>query len=961
MLMRCLVLITAVLLAAPAHADRLPVRLIQTSAGAEPIALKRLSVRAELSGGMSQTTVRMEFFNPNRRPLEGTLQFPLLDGQKITTFALDIEGAMRAAVPVEKAHGRAVFEAIERRGVDPALLETTQGNNFKLRIYPILAGATRTVELTYAEPLARRAGQWAYRLPLAYGQVQDFDLDIKVNDSTGAPPVIRGSLSDIRFERGDGDYHARFTRQQFTPDGTLDIAVDAHDQPAVYRQVFDGATYFVAEIPVAAQPIRRPAPRRIGLLWDSSGSGAQRALPSELAELERYFSALGNVEVRLTRLRDRAEAPLTFQVRGGDWSALRRALETTVYDGASALNDWKAQADVDQYLLFSDGLVNYGAARAPVLAPHQRLFALNSAVSADTARLSALAELNRGELIAIDPQHPGEAARALLFQQAGIEHMTARGATGLVAQSRSARDGMLRVAGRLLATPGQQLALTVSNGGAAQGIIVPLDAVANAHPLAAALWASWRLRELEADYEAHRAEIGRIGSQFRMPTRETSLIVLDRLDDYVRYDVAPPAELKAAFDSLKAVRGQASALVRTKHFETVLRLFEQRVSWWNTDFAIRKPKPAEDFKLGETRHERTFASRQDQESAKYSSGGPFMAPPPPSPQAARSVSVSGSRLRAQTGESSSPAIGMALKKWVANAPYIDRLRSAPADQVYALYLDEKPGYANSSAFFLDVADILIDKGQRDLALRVLSNLAELDLENRAVLRILGYRLLQAGAPQLAVPIFDKVLRLAQEEPQSFRDLGLAQAAAGRPQQAIDSLYKVVQRPWDARFPEIETIAIAEINAIIAASRAPLDTSRIDPRLLKNLPLDLRVVLAWDADNADMDLWVTDPNKEMCNYANALTAQGGRMSRDFTQGYGPEEFSLRRARPGKYRIEANYYGNRQQILAGATTLQVKLFTGFGTARQKEQVITLRLKDKGETVFVGEFEVATAAAR
>lgn len=957
MLMRCLALISALLIAAPAFANRPPLGLIQTTAGAEPIALKRLSIRAELSGGMAQTTVRMEFFNSNRRQLEGTLQFPLLDGQHVTAFSLDIEGAMRAAVPVERAHGRAVFEAIERRGVDPALLEATQGNNFKLRIYPILAGATRTVELTYAEPLARRGGQWAYRLPLAYGQVQDFDLDIRVNDNSGAPPAIRGSLSDIRFERGEGDYHARFTRQQFTPDGTLDIAVDAREQPAVYRQLFDGATYFVAEIPVAVEEIRRPAPRRIGLLWDSSGSGAQRALASELAELERYFSALGNVEVRLTRLRDRAEEPLTFQVRGGDWRALRRALETTVYDGASALNEWKPQADVDQYLLFSDGLVNYGTARAPVLAPHQRLFALNSAVSADTARLAALAELNRGELIVVDPQRPGEAARALLYQQASIEQMTARGATGLVAQSRGARDGMLRVAGRLLATPGQQLSLTVSNGGAAQDITVPLDASAHAHPLAATLWASWRLRELEADYEAHRAEIGRIGRQFRMPTRETSLIVLDRLDDYVRYDVDPPPELKAAFNSLKAVRRQSSALVRTKHFESVLRLFEQRVSWWNTNFAMRKPKPNEELKLGEITYERTTPNAQDHTVARYS----YAAPPPPVSAGAPSVSVTASRVRTQAGEPPAPAIGITLKKWVANAPYIDRLRSAPADQVYALYLDEKPGYANSSAFFLDVADILIDKGQRGLALRVLSNLAEMDLENRAVLRILGYRLLQAGAPQLALPIFEKVLRLAQEEPQSFRDLGLAQAAAGLPQQAIESLYEVVQRPWDGRFPEIETIAIAEINAIVAASRVPLDTRRIDPRLLKNLQLDLRVVLAWDADNADMDLWVTDPDMELCNYGNTLTAQGGRMSRDFTRGYGPEEFSLRHARPGKYRIEANYYGNRQQILAGATTLQVKLFTGFGTARQKEQVITLRLKDKGETVFVGEFEVATFAAR
>jgi probable HAF family extracellular repeat protein len=63
-----------------------------------------------------------------------------------------------------------------------------------------------------------------------------------------------------------------------------------------------------------------------------------------------------------------------------------------------------------------------------------------------------------------------------------------------------------------------------------------------------------------------------------------------------------------------------------------------------------------------------------------------------------------------------------------------------------------------------------------------------------------------------------------------------------------------------------------------------------------------------------------------------------MSPDFTGGYGPEEFSLREAKPGKYKVEANYYGNRQQIVAGATTLQLELMTGFGTAKQKGQTVT-----------------------
>jgi hypothetical protein len=35
--------------------------------------------------------------------------------------------------------------------------------------------------------------------------------------------------------------------------------------------------------------------------------------------------------------------------------------------------------------------------------------------------------------------------------------------------------------------------------------------------------------------------------------------------------------------------------------------------------------------------------------------------------------------------------------------------------------------------------------------------------------------------------------------------------------------------------------------------------------------------------------------------------------------------------------------------------VKLATHFGTAKQQEQTITLRLKSQSEVVFVGEFKV------
>ncbi|UUZ49284.1 hypothetical protein LP420_02395 [Massilia sp. B-10] len=115
-------------------------------------------------------------------------------------------------------------------------------------------------------------------------------------------------------------------RDNYTADSMIEVATAARTEPRVYRQSVDDKTWFVAEVPVMAARARRTTPRVIGLLWDSSGSGASRAIDAELAELGRYFAALGDVEVRLTRLRERAEAPQSFKISGGDWSALRRAL-----------------------------------------------------------------------------------------------------------------------------------------------------------------------------------------------------------------------------------------------------------------------------------------------------------------------------------------------------------------------------------------------------------------------------------------------------------------------------------------------------------------------------------------------------------------------------------------------------------------------------------------------------------
>ena len=961
-----------------------PPRLTVAQGADTPVVLQAIRIETEISGSRAITSVEMTFFNPNRRILEGELQFPLLDGQQVSGFALDIDGKLREAVPVEKARGQQVFEDVIRQRIDPALLQVTAGNNYKLRVYPLPAQGTRRVLIRYAETLpvvgtgvtqTRR-----YRLPLDYARdLAGFSLRVLVRSPDNAPALAGTLPQGLAFKARGVDYEADVSHKDFAArgaNGTLEVQVPVSARPEVHTQTHGDTTYFVAEVPARLnQTLLRNVPSVVGILWDASGSGAARNHSREFALLDTYFKRLGNGsnggngEVRLTRVRDAAEPMERFRISNGDWSALRRALETTAYDGATQLGAFTPESGVGEYLLFSDGLDNFG--ERPFAKLNVPLYTVSAATRADPARLRQLAEASAGKFIDVVSLTAVEAARSLLYREARLLALEGTGVSMLTATSRVANNGRWLVAGQLQGDSGT-LRVTVAYPGSRAGsesISVPLRASQNPDNLAAAAWAQLRIAELDGEYRLHRAQIRRLGMEFGLTSRETSLIVLDRIEDYVRNDITPPAELRAEYDRQRQHQHLRATDERSRQLERVVQMLKEKTAWWEKDFPkSARPIPEAKARIGggpradgAVMQER--AESDSRRAAPDSAASRDRAPSSPARIAAPSpAGRAQSRLAdAMVGglakEDAAAPRGMSiqLKRWTPDAPYFKRFQEAAASELYRIYLDERAAYVNSTAFFLDAADVFFDKGLAALGVRVLGNLAEMDLENRHILRILGYRLMQAGQAKLAIPILARVLELAPNEPQSYRDLGLAYAADKQGQQAADQLYEVVVRPWHGRFPEIELTALDELNGIIATADTPVDTSRYDARLLRNLPVDLRVALSWDADNTDIDLWVTDPNGEKAYYGNRISYQGGRMSQDYTGGYGPETFSLKHAKPGKYKVEANFYGHNQQIVAGATTLQLKLTTRFGMREAQEQTVTLRLKGRSEVVQVGEFEV------
>ena len=948
------------------------------AAGAEtPVVLERADVDVGTAGGLARTTLLLTLRNPNARVLEGTLQFPLQPGQQVTAFALDIGGELRDAVPVPKQQGRQVFESIERRNVDPALLEQVAGNHFRLRVYPLPARGIRQVRLVLDEPMRREGGQWRLGLPIGLlAAAPRVSLRVRGTDSA---PMLEGAFSTPRWEQDGDGLRTELQRGDAASAGGLTLRFPAATAARGYVGMQGDARYVLAELPVAAASTPRVLPHHVGLLWDASASGRKRDHAGELDLLDRYFRAMGDGRVDLRLLRDRGAEGGSFLVRGGDWSTLRKALTAVVYDGATDLADWAPAQGIDEYLLVSDGLQNYGVQAMPSLGTDQRLYALAGA-TADATRLAALAESRGGRLVAWQGRAGLDAAtQALLADGAHVVALEGEGVDRLVAQSRWIDDGILRVAGRVREPAGKIIA-TVEDAGGRRRIEVPVSSTGITQAQVPQAWAAWTVAALSAEPERNRAAIARLGNEFSLVTAGTSLLVLDDPADYVRYDIPAPEALQAQVAGLRATRAKDREASRGERLDQVAADFVGRVAWWERVF----PKGARP--VAEPKKKASDSSTLD--TVTVTGAASVAVPAPVASGAVNPVDVSSAEsTRILTAEqvariqvprnitsvallapgtvrerddrpsesADAPEATIRLQPWEPDSPYARRLRDAPADQLYTLYLDERDSHAGSTAFYLDVADLLLQRGRRDEALRVLSNLAELELENRHVLRVLGYRLMQAKAYPLAVQVFRRVLEMADEEPQSHRDLALALAAVGDRQQAIRHLYDVVAGDWDDRFAEVALVSLNELNQIVATSPTLLDTRFIDRRLLRNLPLDLRAVLSWDSDNSDMDLWVTDPNGEKCYYSNTLTYQGGLISDDFTGGYGPEEFVLRDAKPGKYRVQANYFGDRQQVVTGATTLSLRLSTGWGTGHQRDQTVTLRLSGEDETVLVGEFEV------
>ena len=536
---------------------------------------------------------------------------------------------------------------------------------------------------------------------------------------------------------------------------------------------------------------------------------------------------------------------------------------------------------------------------------------------------------------------------------------------------------------------------------------IPDGATAKESRLLATVWASRRMTDLASQADARKDEFLALGRKYGVAGPGLSLIVLERLDQWLEYKIEPPESLSIHAEWAKRRAAEddpiAEKKAKAEHEQMLLRYWEERVKWWNNP---KPPKQTPSSGLfdgvcsmnaersvprNEMRRESRSVHATARSAAAMEDAMEVAAAHMPAMAAAdmdayyRNVPSRAKAKAAALGAAGSGAAPIVtLKAWDPKTPYIDALKAVSkggVDEAYKVYLKEREKYADSPAFYLDCAGWFYKAGMANMADRILSNLAEFKLEDAALWRTMGWRAREAGSYDIAVLAFRKVLKMRGEEAQSRRDLALVlmekgkDLAAAGAKDARECLEEAMKLFADAAFNvrarrsgrrgndfQVSIISLEELNGLVAwvndvkwpDGKKPA-VPEFDSAYRRDLPVKLRIVMSWDADETDIDLHVLEPNGEECYYGHRRTAEGGFVSEDVTTGYGPEEYLKKELEEGTYKILSNYFASHQAALTGATTVTATVYTDWSTAQEKRQTLTLRLDKPKAKHLIGEVKL------
>lgn len=907
------------------------VRGVNSKESLRPLEIRKLALTASVRGAVATAELTLEIHATTSEPVEGRVGIALPQGAVVTGYALDVGGVMIDGALVDRARAQAAFEQNERRQVDPGLATVDIAGGFNTRVFPIDQAKGRRLKLRFTAPVGD-----GWTLPLA-GTIAAGGWQVSIYGAEGG--TVRLGTRGLRPSGG---------ALVLSGTGALpgDLRIAAATQPETVASVHgNGETVWQLSgtLPPAAA---RPGGGSLRVYWDRSRSRRDQDHGAELARVREAIAALRPARIELVSFA--SNAPERTVVTSAD--ALEAKVRGLGYRGATSYRLFAREAAADECLLVSDGQVTLDQEVASP--PPCRLTVIVPSQGANRARLAALAQAGGGKLVSVG-------AAAVDWTAPTVERVTDAAGKPLPFTMLPAPRGQWT----LLAQAPASGSVRVTAG----GVTVERSASAAAVRFdgAAALLAATRLPLLEGT--ASRADYVALSRRYAIASPSLSFVVLERPEDYVTAGIVPPANYPQA---AKVAELQDAADANRKaeadgRLEAVVKQWTEQLAYYDTrfDLAWRPANEASDKPRAVNAPAPVIVTSANAPGTPPAPPPPPPPPPPPAPERDGDDSndiIVTSQRRASPGDD----VRISVDAWNPDRAYLKAFDAAPADfdRLYAQWERDAGGVP---AFYLDTADWLVRHERAAEAPDVLLSALDLPTANEVTLGMVAARLERYGAFDAAVALRERQALLDTDHPQPKRLLALVlarRAALGGAgakadlTRAVTLLRDVALSPLDNRWDGIDLISLVELNALLPKLRALGGEVAIDPRLVRNLASDLRVVIDWSNDATDIDLWVDEPSGQRVIYSNPRSNIGGHLSNDMTSGYGPEEYFLRRAAPGAYVARAHVFSPDRLDPNGAARVTAHLYRDWGRPTQREQVIDFDVsRGKDGELMIGTLKV------
>ncbi|MCE7981301.1 MAG: VWA domain-containing protein [Caldilinea sp. CFX5] len=248
----------------------------------DPVRIEQQQVDVLIDGPVAQVHLTQLLRNHSAQTVEGAYLFPLPADAAISDFQMTVDGQTLEGQVLTKEEARRAYEEIVRRQRDPALLEYIGDNLFQVSLFPIPAGATRTVELTYVQILTQRDGLYHFRYPLRLQQysaepIKELAINLTLQNQAGLRTIYSPN-HDITVERtSDDGGQVRYRATDVRPERDFSLYFGANQSPVglnilSYKPTGEDGYFVLLAAPSVEVDAAAVVARDIVMVVDISGS-----------------------------------------------------------------------------------------------------------------------------------------------------------------------------------------------------------------------------------------------------------------------------------------------------------------------------------------------------------------------------------------------------------------------------------------------------------------------------------------------------------------------------------------------------------------------------------------------------------------------------------------------------------------------------------------------------------------